>query len=101
MCEHTRCLSGLWGASVEHPGVPPEAGNEGTDVIGVHLAILDCHSCSENRSQQPEGGSGRQGGLVCMEMERSRRYGPDTGASWVRPTPSCYDLLMLLEPVMC
>lgn len=71
------------------------------DVIGVHLAILDCHSCSENRSQKPEGGSGRQGGLVCMEMERSRRYGPDTGASWVRPTPSCYDLLMLLEPVMC
>lgn len=89
MCEHTRYLSMLW----------EPAWN--TLVFLLRQAVrAACGRWSLGNSRllylfgeqvsAAGGGSGRQGRLVCMEMERPRRYGLDTGASWVKPTPSCY-----------
>jgi hypothetical protein len=66
---------------VEHPGVPPEAGSEGCQYGRCSLGNSRLPYLFVEQVSAARGGSGRQGGLVCMEMERPRRYGLDTGAS--------------------
>lgn len=50
MCEHTRYLSELQ----ERVRNILRQAVRAAGVVGVPLAVLDCHTCLESRSQEPE-----------------------------------------------
>lgn len=95
MCEHTRYLSEwqepVWNTLVFLLRQAVRA----VDVIGVHLAILDCRTCSESRSQQPEEALGDRVGWVTWKWRDLGGMGRTLEPPGLGPLLPATDLSML------